>query len=130
MKLLKKVIQSLDEKSEIDLLKNEEEERAKFSDMLSMLNYPEAENEKNATKVFEGSKKHIYPILYFILQNFKELQKRAYLGYYLVPITIPDEFMMDEEMKLLKEQSDELREVFSNEHMELENLKKGCPNYE
>ena len=45
----------------------------------------------------------IYPILYFILQNFAELKKRAYLGYYLVPVNIPDEFMMEEDMKHLRE---------------------------
>jgi len=35
-----------------------------------MLGYPEAENDKIANSVFEGQKRHIYPILYFILQNF------------------------------------------------------------
>ena len=90
-------------------MKNVEEERAKLSDFLSMLNYPEAENEQASIKVYEGSKKHIYPIFYFILQNFEELKKRAYLGYYLVSMNIPDEFMMDEEMRILNEQCEELR---------------------
>ena len=36
----------------MDLLKNTDEERAKLSDFLSMLNYPEAENDQMSNKVF------------------------------------------------------------------------------
>lgn len=130
LKLLQKVLQKLDSKSDLDLLKNTEEEKAKLGDLLNMLNYPEAETEKVASSVFDGSKKHIYPVLYFALQNFEELKKRAYLGYYLVPVNVPEEFMMEQDMKLLKEQYEELRAVFQNEHQELEALKAQSPDYE
>lgn len=68
-----------------------------------MLSYPDAQDDESGQKIYSGSKKHIYPILYFILQNFEELKQRAYLGYYLVPLTIPDEFLMNEEIKQLQE---------------------------
>lgn len=45
-------------------------------------------------------------------------------------MNIPEEFLMDEEMKLLYEQCDELREVFQQEHKELEALKKDVPDYD
>ena len=77
-----------------------------------------------------GSKKHIYPIFYFILENFEILQKRAYLGYYLAPLEIPDEYLMDNEMKTLHEEYQELLEVFKTEHQDLEELEKNKPNYQ
>ena len=64
-----------------------------------MLGYVSSNNEGSIKGVFDGKKDYIYPILYFILQNFDELKNRAYLGYYLVPLNIPDEYLIDKEMK-------------------------------
>lgn len=67
------MIEKLDPKSGVDLLKNTEEERAKLGDFLSLLNYPMADSDQCSLKVYQGSKKDIYPVLYFILQNFENL---------------------------------------------------------
>ena len=129
LNLLTRVFSKLDQKFEIDFEEATEEEKAKLSDFLSMLSYPDVENEKLINKVYQGCKKHIYPIFYYILQNFEELKNRAYLGYYLVPLNIPDEYMMDLEMKNVFDQYSELREVFKAEHEELEIIKKSAPKY-
>lgn len=64
-----------------------------------MLGYPGSTKEDTIKEVFQGNKENINPIIYFILQNFEDLKNRAYLGSYLVPLNIPDEYLMDKEMK-------------------------------
>ncbi len=51
------------------------------------------------------------------------------MGYYLVPLEIPDEYLMDEEMKQLYQEYNEHIDIFKTEHSELEELRHSMPNY-
>ena len=101
--MLEKVFKKMDQKFDINFSKNDEEERAKLEDYLNMLQYPENDIGFLSQNIFGEKRQEVYRVLYYVLENFEELKKRAYLGYFLVPLNIPDEFMMSEEMKELSE---------------------------
>lgn len=93
--LVKLILDSLDKNNDINFTVETEEEVVKFEDYLNMLEFPVQEKKLFASQIFTGDKNKTYSFIYFILQNFKKLEKRAYLGYYLMPIDIPDEFIID-----------------------------------
>ena len=71
----------------------------------------------------KGDKSVLSPIVYFCLANFEDLKKRSYLGKFLVPLIVPDEFMADPEMKAVKEEYLELIKEFKETHKEYEGVK-------
>lgn len=128
--LLARIIKKLDEKNEINFEENNEEEQAKLMDLLNILSYPDCEDQEIISNVFEGKKEAILPIVYFLLMNFEELRKRAYLGYFMVPISVPNEYSMDPEMRALQDEYQELVELFKNEHENYEVIKTELPGKE
>lgn len=50
-------------------------------------------------EVVHGDKKTIHHILFWMLSRLPDLQRKAYTARFLVPLAIPDEFMVDEEMR-------------------------------
>jgi intraflagellar transport protein 81 len=46
-----------------------------------------------------GDKKTLQHILFWMLSRLNDLQRKAYTARFLVPLAIPDEFMVDEEMR-------------------------------
>lgn len=60
-------------------------------------------------------KETLHEILYWCLQKFEPLQKRAYLAKYLLPVDVPPEFMNDD---LIFELSNNLKE-YQNEFKEV-----------
>lgn len=72
----------------------------------------------------QGDKKTIYPILFFLVTRLPDLQKRAYLARFLVPIQVPEEFLADDEMKRNYQQYKELQAEFQAQHQQLESLQK------
>ena len=74
--------------------------------------------------LLKGDRKIIYPILYYLLQRLPELQKRAYLAKYLVPIHIPEEMLADEEMKTLYQEYKDSQADFQVSHQQLEEVQK------
>ena len=81
--LLTKIIKLIDSKTEYCLDTNTEENQALVSDLLSILSYPEATDESFLKSVFEGEKKPIQRLLFYLLKNFDEFKQRAYLGQFL-----------------------------------------------
>jgi len=49
--------------------------------------------------VVHGDKKTLQHILYWMLSRLPDLSRKAYTAKFLVPLQIPDEFMVDEEMR-------------------------------
>ena len=68
-------------------------------------------------------KKVIHPILHYLIVNFTNLQKRAYLAKYIMPLSIPNEFMIDEEMKNYFQQYRDLQAEFQVVHQQFEGSK-------
>ncbi len=74
--------------------------------------------------LINGDKKTIHPILYFLLRGLPELQKRAYLAKFLVPLHIPEEMLADDEMKNLYQEYKDLQAEFQVNHQQLEAVQK------
>ncbi|CAH8663896.1 unnamed protein product [Schistosoma guineensis] len=72
-----------------------------------------------------GDKIIIYPILEWLLTRMSELKKRAYLAQYLVKVSIPVDFMQDEEIAGLYQQYENSIENFKESHKKFESVKNG-----
>jgi len=44
--------------------------------------------------IIVGQKAVIYPILHWVLSEYEQLEKRAYLSQYLMPIEVPSEYLI------------------------------------
>ena len=62
----------------------------------------------------------IYPIIYYILSKWDELQTRAYLARFLVPVHIPEEIAADMEVTEIYSQYKDLQAEFQVGHQQLE----------
>ena len=49
--------------------------------------------------IIHGEKKAIHHVLFWLLSKLPDLQRKAYTAKFLVPLAIPDEFLMDDEMR-------------------------------
>ncbi|CAH8670399.1 unnamed protein product [Schistosoma margrebowiei] len=72
-----------------------------------------------------GDKIIIYPLLEWLLTRMSELKKRAYLAQYLVKVSIPVDFMQDEEIAGLYQQYENSIENFKESHKKFESVKNG-----
>ncbi|CAH8654683.1 unnamed protein product [Schistosoma intercalatum] len=72
-----------------------------------------------------GDKIIIYPLLEWLLTRMPELKKRAYLAQYLVKVSIPVDFMQDEEIAGLYQQYENSIENFKESHKKFESVKNG-----
>jgi hypothetical protein len=46
-----------------------------------------------------GEKKSIHHVLWWLLTRMPDLSRKAYTAKFLVPLAIPEEFLMDDEMR-------------------------------
>ena len=72
----------------------------------------------------QGDKKTIHPIVFFLLNKFPELQKRAYLAKFLLPVAIPEEYSGDSEVKIANQENKDLQAEFQVHHQQLEAYQK------
>ncbi|CAH8674901.1 unnamed protein product [Schistosoma bovis] len=72
-----------------------------------------------------GDKIIIYSLLEWLLTRMSELKKRAYLAQYLVKVSIPVDFMQDEEIAGLYQQYENSIENFKESHKKFESVKNG-----
>lgn len=100
LELVNTIFSKLDKKHDVKI-KEEGPEKTleRFVEFLRILDYPGKFDEEVVKKFIAGDKKVLHPIIYFCLSNFEHLIKRAYLGKFLVPILVPEEYMADEEVK-------------------------------
>lgn len=100
LELVNTIFAKLDKKHDIKL-KEEGPEKTldRFVEFLRILDYPGKFDDEVVKKFMAGDKKVLHPIVYFCLANFEHLIKRAYLGKFLVPILVPEEYMADPEIK-------------------------------
>lgn len=78
--------------------------------------------------LLNGDKHIIHPILEWLLKNTKDLQKRAYLGKYLVKLEIPNEILTDVDIYNIYEQYESLVENFKAVHKESEAIENSGVN--
>jgi intraflagellar transport protein 81 len=123
------IFAKLDKKNDVKL-KEEGPEKTleRFIEFLRILSYPGRFDEETIKSFMNGDKKVLQPIIYFCLANFDGLIKRAYLGKFLVPIVIPDEHLVDEEMKTSYNDYMSLLEEFKENHRVYDEKMKGASN--
>ena len=46
-----------------------------------------------------GEKKTVQHVLWWLLSRLPDLQRKAYTAKFLVPLAVPDEFLVDDEMR-------------------------------
>lgn len=127
LELTNKIFVQLDKEHDVNL---REESQAKtlerFTEFLRILSYPGRFDESTTKRFQQGDKSVLSPIVYFGLANFEELKKRAYLGKFLVPIQVPDEYMVDAEIKQNYEDYMSLVGEFKEHHAIYEKNSKGA----
>lgn len=76
-----------------------------------------------------GEKKHVLPILKFVLLDMEQIKERAYLARYLMKISVPQEMAQsDEEIHKAWEEYLELMEKFKEIHSSVTEQRKQGPN--
>lgn len=100
LELVNNIFAKLDKKNDVKI-KEEGPEKTleRFVEFLRILDYPGKFDDEVVKRFMAGDKKVLHPIIYFCLSNFEHLIKRAYLGKFLVPIMVPEEYMADPEVK-------------------------------
>lgn len=76
----------------------------------------------------QGEKRTINPILYYLLKNFEDLQKRAYVSNFLVSLEIPENIAADEEIKKLILMNKDHQAEFQVIHQQLEQTRRETMN--
>lgn len=95
---------------------------------LRMLKYKPAATDANSLSAFrqgvvQGEKHVLCPILEWLLRNFADLKKRAYLAQFLVKIDVPADFLADGQVADLFQQHEQCIEEFKEVHKELETIR-------
>jgi intraflagellar transport protein 81 len=119
LSLLREVITRLDTQP-IDLKEESEGSVYKLTEFLKVLNYPGNFDADFQRGLASGDKKYAYPVLHHILTRLPQMQQRAYLGRFLANIYIPDEFLVEDDMKMAFQEYKELQAQFQVVHQELE----------
>lgn len=93
---------------------------------LAVVRFPmpdEAERENYIRTLGEGDKVVVYPILHWVLQRLPQVQKRAYLAKFLLPVEVPGEFMQDDMLVEIYQAHKNLQEQFKDVHKQLDQLR-------
>lgn len=121
LELFNEVLSQLDSKHKLDVRDEAQEETAnRITEFLKVLNYPISNEHELQKGIVFGDKKVIYPILHYILTNLSHMQQRAYLARYLVNIYVPEDLLMEDDMKEVYQQYKELQAQFQVCHQEIE----------
>ena len=95
-----------------------------FGDLRVLRYKPTASDPESLSKfrqgIVQGEKHVVYPILEWLLRNFTDLKKRAYLAQYLVKIDVPSDFLADGQIAELFQQYEHNIEDFKEIHKQLE----------
>jgi len=75
-----------------------------------------------------GEKKTIQHLLHWLITKLPELQRRAYTARFLVPVAIPDEFLVDEEMQETYQYYKDLQAEFQATHQNVDQMRQESMN--
>jgi intraflagellar transport protein 81 len=70
-----------------------------------------------------GDKEVLHSVLLWLLQRFEQLQKRAYLAKYLMPIDIPTDYLSDPLVDELLQNMKQLQNEFKDIHKNVDQLR-------
>jgi intraflagellar transport protein 81 len=101
LELLNRVLGHLDKTHlSVDIQRETQDKtQERICGFLKVLGYPADFNPSFQRDLVHGEKRTIQHLLFWLLTKMPELQRRAYTARFLVPLHIPDEFIVDEEMQ-------------------------------
>jgi intraflagellar transport protein 81 len=101
LELLNRVIGALDDTHlKVDIQRETQDKtQERICGFLKVLGYPSDFNPSFQREIVHGERRTIQHLLYWLVTKMPELIRRAYTAKFLVPLQIPDEFLVDEEMR-------------------------------
>ncbi len=87
-------------------------------------NVPPEQSADFEESLMQGDKDTLTSIMFWCLQNFDRLQKRAYLAKFLLPVDIPGEFQGDDLIMELVMKLKEMQAEFKEVHKEVEKVRQ------
>ena len=88
-----------------------------------MLGYPSDFNPNFLRDLVHGDKRTVQHILWWVITKLPELQRKAYTAKFLVPLAVPEEFLVDEEMRETFQVYKDLQAEFRATHLNVEQLR-------
>lgn len=118
LEMVNQVFASLDKShQDVDMQKETQQKtEERICGFLKVLGYPCDFNPNYCRDIVHGEKKAIQHILFWLLTRLSDLTRRAYTSKFLVPIAVPDEFMVDEEMRTTYQKYRDLQAEFTATH--------------
>ncbi|TMW55792.1 hypothetical protein Poli38472_010674 [Pythium oligandrum] len=125
LQVLNEVFTEIDSKQNVDLRSEADEARAyRYLEFLQLLKFPlprDIDGFKDA--LIHGDRQVLYPILHWALKSLPGHKKRAYLGRFLAPLNVPQEFFGHEALDNMHEHYKQLQEQFKLVHKEVDQLR-------
>lgn len=114
LELLNKVLGSLEAQHlSVDIQRETQDKtQERICGFLKVLGYPSDFNPSFQRDVVHGEKRTIQHLLFWLISKMPELARRAYTAKFLVPLQIPDEFLVDDEMRNTFEEYKNLQAEF------------------
>ncbi|KAF0696267.1 Aste57867_12965 [Aphanomyces stellatus] len=139
LQVLNEVFAEMDSRHKVDIRDELDEQRTyRFMELLQLLKYqlpPDIDSFRDG--LTHGERYVVYPVLYWALKNFPVHKKRAYLGRFLAPLQVPQEFlgndctycfrstllMVDTALNTMHEHYKTLQNEFKSVHKQVEQLR-------
>ena len=130
LELVNKVFENLDKSHEgVDMQKETQDKtEERICGFLKVLGYPADFNPNFCREVVHGDKKTLHHILFWMLSRLPDLHRKAYTARFLVPLAIPDEFMVDEEMRETMQVYKDLQAEFQAVHQGVDSVRSDSMN--
>ena len=125
LEMVNRVFAHLDKSHEtVDLQKETQDKtEERVCGFLKVLGYPSDFNPNFCRDVVHGEKKTLQHVLWWMLTRMPDLGRKAYTAKFLVPLQIPDEFMVDEDMRNTLAMYKNLQAEFQACHQNVEVLR-------
>ena len=78
--------------------------------------------------IVHGDKRTIQHVLWWLITRLADLQRKAYTAKFLVPLAIPDEHLVDDEMRDTFQVYKDLQAEFEATHLNVESLRQESMN--
>lgn len=95
---------------------------------MKVLGYPCDFNPNFMRDIIHGDKRTVQHVLYWMISRMGDLHRIAYTAKFLVPLAIPDEFLMDEETRETLQVYQDLQAEFKATHMNVESIRADSMN--
>lgn len=96
----------------------------RLSGFLNILGFPNDFSPSFKHDLAQGDKKTVQNVLFWVLCRLQDLKRVAYTSKFLVELSIPDEYTMDEEIREVLNQYHTLQAEFTAAHQNVEMLRQ------